>query len=508
MNETKISVITPIFWPNPRELKECLISARGPNVEHVLVLDGFDNIGNIKKLKKLARKYKARLEILDDQKGISEASNYGVTKATGEFLLFLDQDDFLTKNWWSPLLQEMTDSDMVYSDSFVADEAGKAIRLIRKPNWSPVRLIFNMYSVHFLAVRKAVFEDVGGFRSRFDGAQDHDLALRISRATSRISHIPTPLYYWRESKHSTVTDSKNKIWAYEAGQLAAQEHLDIVSLGSKAQKVEGYPGALTARFASREAAVSIVIPTAFKQGGGKLPLVLQLLSTLEPFLMPHYGDEVVLVTDSMTLEDTIQETLDKYPIPINIVLDDRDFNFSRRCNIGFLSTKNEHILLLNDDIEFGTENPLDSLFGLLRLPNVGLVGGLLAFPDFSIQHSGHSQSGGLPGHAHYKSRSLVNGLFDSIVDHEVSGVTGALMFQLKSTWRAVGGFSPSFPLNFNDVDYCQKVRTLGFSIIQASTVHAIHHESLTRIAKVEEWEVSLMRTRWPDALSVDEFSTS
>jgi GT2 family glycosyltransferase len=97
---------------------------------------------------------------------------------------------------------------------------------------------------------------------------------------------------------------------------------------------------------------------------------------------------------------------------------------------------------------------------------------------------------------------------DLVVDHEVVGVTGALMFQLKSTWETVGGFSPQFPLNYNDVDYCQKVRTLGYSIIQANSVTAIHHESVTREPIIEDFEANLIRQRWPDFLFMDNYTTT
>jgi GT2 family glycosyltransferase len=81
------------------------------------------------------------------------------------------------------------------------------------------------------------------------------------------------------------------------------------------------------------------------------------------------------------------------------------------------------------------------------------------------------------------------------------------MFQLKSTWEAVGGFSTAFPLSFNDVDYCQKIRTLGYSVIQANSVKAIHHESVTREAISEEWEIDLLNKRWSDAMATDKYSS-
>ena len=508
MKTTKISVITPVFKPVFSEIRNCLKSAKASQVEHILCLDGIDNVSNLRKLRKLAKKYGAELVIIQEQSGISNASNKAASVAKGEFLVFLDQDDFLVKNWQAPLLQVLDDQDFVYSDSFLADVNGRPFHRVRKPAWSPIRLIFNMYAVHFMAVRKTLFDSIGGFRPEFDGSQDHDLALRVSRITNRVKHIDLPLYHWRESLTSTASNPDNKKWAFDAGLAAAQEHLQEFSKEATLQKIEDFPGGLRAIFKARSKPVSIVIPTAFKSNPSGVPYVDYLVSSLSTFLKPELGDEIVLVHGAEVASPFIKEVQLHDKLSLLTISDDSPFNFSRRCNIGFEMSTNEHILLLNDDIEFGTDNPFDSLFGLLDLPNVGLVGGLLVFPDFTVQHGGHSFTAGNPHHAHYGARSLRFGLMDLVLDHEVVGVTGALMFQLKSTWKSVGGFTSSLPLNYNDVDYCQKIRTLGFSIVQANSVTAIHHESVTRESKVEEWELDVIRHRWPEIMQSDEFSTT
>lgn len=508
MTTAKISVITPVFKPVFSELRHCLKSARAPQVEHILCLDGLENVTSLRKLKKLSKKYGAELVIAQKQSGISNASNKAASVAKGEFLVFLDQDDFLAKNWQAPLLQVLDDQDFLYSDSFLADVNGRPFHRVRKPAWSPIRLIFNMYAVHFMAVRKTLFDSIGGFRSEFDGSQDHDLALRVSRETNRVKHLDLPLYHWRESLASTASNPENKKWAFDAGLAAAQEHLQGFSKEATLEKIEDFPGGLRAKFKARSKPVSIVIPTAFKSNSAGVPYVDSLVASLKAFLKPELGDEIVLIHGGEEPTTLIKNLQLENKINIVNVMDDSPFNFSRRCNIGFELGKNEHILLLNDDVEFGSQDPFDSLFGLLGLPNVGLVGGLLAFPDFTVQHGGHTFTAGNPHHVHYGARSLRFGLMDLVLDHEVVGVTGALMFQLKSTWKSVGGFTTALPLNYNDVDYCQKIRTLGFSIIQANSVVAIHHESVTRVSKVEKWELEIMKRRWPEAMNVDEFSTT
>jgi glycosyltransferase involved in cell wall biosynthesis len=97
MSSPRISVITPVYRPVIKELEHCLKSAKADGVEHVLVADGLENLGNPSAVKRLARKYSAKLNVSAEQKGISAASNEAVEKSLGEFLVFLDQDDFLVK---------------------------------------------------------------------------------------------------------------------------------------------------------------------------------------------------------------------------------------------------------------------------------------------------------------------------------------------------------------------------------------------------------------------------
>jgi GT2 family glycosyltransferase len=508
MNVPVFSVITPVFNPDFRELRDCLRSARAPGVEHILALDGEANVKNLRKLKRVVKSYGAKLIVSQDKLGISGASNLAAASATGEFLVFLDQDDFLEENWWSPLKVSIEYSDFVYSDSFHADSSGNALSLQRKPAWSPVRLLFLMYATHFMAVRRSVFEDVGGFQTEFDGSQDHDLALRISKVTNRFSHIPIPLYSWRQSAASSLSDPRNKSWAYDAGAAVAKNFVQEIDVNATVEKIiDFHPGGLRPRFSPRNKPVSIVIPTAFSSDYSGNPWLNGLFESVLPFLSAELGDEVIVVHGGEDDSGLLVRFRNQSKVSISSVVDAEVFNFSRRVNIGFLLAQNEHVLLLNDDIQFDSENPLDQLFGLLSLPNVGLVGGMLAYPDFSIQHAGHAFVKGHPVHAGLGAKSFDLGVFDLIVDREVVGVTGALMFQLKSTWQSVGGFTSSLPLSFNDVDYCQKIRSVGFSVVQANSVRAIHHESVTREAISEFWEIDFIQRRWSDVLSADGFSS-
>jgi glycosyltransferase involved in cell wall biosynthesis len=173
-----VSVITPVYRPVLSELKKCLSSARHDGVEHILVIDGVENATNQRKVTHLAKKYGAMVIVRQTNGGISRATNDGVSASHGEFLLFLDQDDYLEKHWFRMFEIAAETADFVYSDAYVVSKRGRILARLLKPDWSPTRLASNMYACHFFAVRRELFDRVGGMRPEFDGAQDHDFALQ------------------------------------------------------------------------------------------------------------------------------------------------------------------------------------------------------------------------------------------------------------------------------------------------------------------------------------------
>ena len=93
-----------------------------------------------------------------------------------------------------------------------------------------------------------------------DGAQDHDLFLRVLEHTDRVAHIPRVLYHWRKVPGSTAAQFDEKSYAQRAGERAVQAAMD--RRGIRADVGPGrYPGTYRVRPAiGGEPLVSIVIP--------------------------------------------------------------------------------------------------------------------------------------------------------------------------------------------------------------------------------------------------------
>lgn len=111
-----ISVIVPVY-KSEKTLQRCvesLLAQTNRDLEILLIVDGPpDNSGVL--CNKLA-KTDSRIRVINQEnQGVSKARNRGITEAGGEYIRFVDSDDFVDENSNEILLQAMqtTDADLV-----------------------------------------------------------------------------------------------------------------------------------------------------------------------------------------------------------------------------------------------------------------------------------------------------------------------------------------------------------------------------------------------------------
>jgi GT2 family glycosyltransferase len=159
---------------------------------------------------------------------IAATSNTALAAASGDFVALLDHDDLLSVDALfenALVVNRRPDVDIIYSDEDKLDERGRRRDPYFKPDWSPDSLLSRNYVSHLGVYRRALIEEIGGFRRGFEGSQDYDLILRASERTSRIEHIPRVLYHWRIHEESTASSRKQKGYAYDAAVRAIEESL-------------------------------------------------------------------------------------------------------------------------------------------------------------------------------------------------------------------------------------------------------------------------------------------
>ncbi|MFN3630523.1 MAG: glycosyltransferase [Casimicrobiaceae bacterium] len=163
-----------------------------------------------------------------------------------------------------------------------------------------------------------------------------------------------------------------------------------------------------------------------------------------------------------------------------------EFNFSRLINRGVAESTGDLLLLLNDDIEANDESSqwLGCMVGQLLEPGVGVVGPRLRYPDGRLQHAG-IYAGMASGVAHrYKHLPRHSRSYHGRAElaQTVFAVTGACLLIRRTHFEQVGGLDEvTFPITYNDVDLCLKVRErFGARTVYVPAATLTHAESVSR----------------------------
>lgn len=119
MNSVLVSIILPIFNIKESFLKKCVTSLMNQNyknIEIILVDDG--STTDILKLCFALRKQDERITVISQKNmGVSVARNRGLAEAKGNYVCFVDPDDWVSESYIMDLVEAITDSDADFSVS-------------------------------------------------------------------------------------------------------------------------------------------------------------------------------------------------------------------------------------------------------------------------------------------------------------------------------------------------------------------------------------------------------
>ena len=482
----KFSVVVPLYHTPAKFLKDlvrsmmyqsyanwelCLVNASPEDVHLTSLLENW-----------AMRDKRIRVIRLEKNLGIAQNTNAGIAASTGEFIAFLDHDDFLEPDalfCYADALNKDKTIDVFYSDEDKTDEyAAHYFYPHFKSDFNIDLLHANNYMCHFLAVRKSLVDTVGGLNEKFDGAQDYDFVLRLTENTKKIYHCPRILYHWRCSNQSTAANQGNKMYAIHAGKAALNAHYKRIGWNARAQEgaVDGwYQTKFTLK---EEPLVSILIPN--KDHTDDLDVCLN--SFFERADYQNY--EFIIIENNSVLPETFAyyEKIEKEHDNVKVVYWEAGFNYSAINNFGFKFAKGDYIMLLNNDVELITPDIFQSMLGFCMRPEVGIVGAKLLYNDHTVQHAGVLVgAGGLADHVFKGLHEDDPGYMGrAISSQDVSAVTAACLMVKKSVYEEVGGLEEEFQVAFNDVDFCLKVRKAGYLIVYDADVKLFHYESKSR----------------------------
>ncbi|WP_315852018.1 glycosyltransferase [Tautonia rosea] len=443
--------------------------------------------------------------ILESQQGL-EALRAASEQCSGDYIVFLNDDARLAEEALLEFARAVAATpkppDLIYADEDRIDRNGERFDPRFRPCWSPELMLAYHAIGRTFAVRRSMFETVGGIRPEFGRAWPYDLVLRIAEQTDHIMRVPRVLVSVPADRANDDPVDSCSTETIRASALALTKAIERRRIDARvAQPLwasqSRFP-AFELDFPDRGPKVAILIPTR-----DRVDLLQRCVHSI--LSRTSYRDYEIVVIDNGSQED---ETLAYFANieprcrVIRVENDEHGFSYARIHNqaIQQLNDSVEFLVLLNNDTEVVRSEWLSQLVGYGQMSGVGAVGGRLLYPDGRIQHAGIVTDlfDGGPGH-------LFKGLpwwyldlqcLDRVV-RNVSAVTAACLLVRRKAYLDVGGFDENrFAVGFNDVDLCLRLGEMGLRCVFAPRAELLHFEGASRGFALDLKEQERYLERW------------
>jgi hypothetical protein len=202
----KIAVVMPAYETPPTLLRAAIASVQRqvwPEWELCIV----DDASPSDRLRSVAAEFSGdpRIRFLRRELNghISAATNTALDMVTAEWVALMDHDDLLAEHALYRVAMHILahpDAEVIFTDEDKVDHRGRRSGVYHKPGFDPDLLLSQNLVSHLGVYRRSLIEAAGRLREGFEGSQDHDLILRVSRLAGpgHIHHIPGVLYHWRQ----------------------------------------------------------------------------------------------------------------------------------------------------------------------------------------------------------------------------------------------------------------------------------------------------------------------
>lgn len=509
----KVSILTPLYNTPENFLREMIGSVRAQTYGNweLCLADGSDDRHD--RVEEICREYAGQdqrivYRKLAKNEGIAGNTNQCLAMATGEYISLLDHDDLLHPCVLYEYVKAVNEqgADYVYCDeaTFKNGDINQMITMHFKPDYAVDNLRANNYICHFSMFARKLLDGTQLFRTKFDGSQDHDMILRLTDRAEKVVHVPKLLYYWRLHSGSVASGIEAKPYVVESARGAVADHLRHHGFSHfTITSTRAFETIFKINYEIiGEPKISVIIPN--KDHVEDLRRCIS--SVIEKSTYANY--EIIVVENNSTTREIFAyyEELSNNPA-VRVVTWEGEFNYSAINNLGVSEAQGEYVLLLNNDTQVITVNWMEELLMYAQREDVGAVGGKLYYPDKTIQHAGVVIGLGAhrtAGHTHYRQKRENLGYMGKLCyAQNVSAVTGACLMVKKKLYEQVGGLDPDFAVSLNDVDFCLRLRKLGYLNVFTPFAECYHYESVSRGADNTganaaryERESALFREKW------------
>lgn len=233
MSKPFVSIIIPVY-NSSRNIIETLKSVNNleyKNFECIIVNDGSTDRSEVIIKNFIAEKEKFTYYSIINS-GVCYARNFGVEKAIGDYLLFLDSDDLIDSNFLNETIKNLCDSIDIVATKVIFFGRSKGVYI---PNIFTLNdLLHENKLVITCLIKKNQFIDVGGFNPNMkDGFEDWDFWIRYFNKYPNIMIIDSTSFYYRlqvKSRNRNIDSEKESKLRYQIWKnnysLFSKEFLD------------------------------------------------------------------------------------------------------------------------------------------------------------------------------------------------------------------------------------------------------------------------------------------
>jgi GT2 family glycosyltransferase len=386
------------------------------------------------------------------------------------------------------LSNRLSPGAVVYADEDCVTENGSYEAPLLKPSYSPEFLLRYSYIGRPLALGHEVVRAIKASELGMYAEIEHDLALRACELARTVEHIPEVLCHRSIPPPGTIPELE-----HVAAALKRRNELAEVSRGS------AFDTFRITRTSPPDVHASIIIP--FRDEPRFLRACVESIETTA-----KVGSFELILVDNGSLQPETATLLEDLATRANIQIltDDRPFNWAQLNNRAAQQAKGNLLVFLNNDIEALREGWLEVISSQAIRPGVGAVGARLLYPDGRLQHCGVVIGlGGAAGHLFVGLHEERQGyLRMARTTRECAAVTGACLATSRAAFTELNGFDESLGVDLNDIDYCLRAQRIGLSVLFEADAELIHRESPSRgtaggvediVHFVDRWKESILQ---------------
>ncbi|WP_447641532.1 MULTISPECIES: glycosyltransferase family 2 protein [Chitinophagaceae] len=206
MNTPTISVVIPCFNDGVylQETLDRLNEQTYKDFEVIIVNDGSTDRATLIKLEEISQQGQAIVYHIPNSK-MSAARNYAITRSQGKIIVALDADDYFDKSFFGKALQYLDANKDAAVVSCYVQHFGLDKKVFKPRGGTVKNFLFSNQCPMCSMFRKDVWEQVGGLDENMkEGYEDWDFFLSITALGYRIKILPEILFYYRQTKKSTL----------------------------------------------------------------------------------------------------------------------------------------------------------------------------------------------------------------------------------------------------------------------------------------------------------------